>query len=161
MNPEDNKQIQEARAYTDQMIQDHVHDGNLAQAIDGSDIFDLRRYVLHRIIDSGTSNTAATSIGGDFVWPFGGQIVEVGATVDTAGVTGTMVIDINNGGTTILSTKINIDTTEKTSRTAATAEVVSNAVFAEGDIYTFDVDTIQTTAAKGLTIFFSVLVTTQ
>ena len=48
--------------------------------------------------------------------------------------------------------KITIDSTEKSSRTAATAPGITTSAVAVGDILTFDIDAIQTTAALGLTI---------
>lgn len=150
MNP-----IQEA-------IHEHIHDGNFSQRIRALDIFDLRRFILYRIVGPTTSDTVATSVGGDFVMPFSGVVLEVGATVDTAGTTGTMQIDINNNTASILTTKITLDSTEKTSRTAAILPVIDQTManFKTGDIFTFDVDTVQTTPAMGLTIYMDVVVTT-
>lgn len=114
------------------------------------------RYVLYRILDPTTNNATGTTIGGDFVMPFGGTIEEVGATVDTAGTTGTLTVDINKNTNTIISTKITVDSAEKTSRTAATPYVLSVRGFNKGDIFTFDVDAVHTTPAKGITIFMRV-----
>ena len=124
-------------------------------------IINTRRFILYRLLSPLSNNTATTTVGGDFVMPFPGYILEVGATVDTAGTTGTMTIDINKNGTTILPTKITIDSGEKTSRTAATLPAINPATknFIVGDIFTFDVDAIQTTAAKGLTAYMNVVTT--
>lgn len=120
-------------------------------------IINTRKHIIYVLVPSANSNTATTTIGGDFVMPFNGYITEVGATVDTAGTTGTMQIDINKNGTSILTTKITIDSTEKTSRTAATPPVIDTSLksFSIGDIFTFDVDTVQSTVAKGLKIFIN------
>lgn len=135
----------------------HTHNGS-----DGSPYLDeaisirnTRKNIIVILVDSITSITATTTLGGDFVMPFNGYFTEVGATVDTAGTTGTMTIDINKNGTTILPTKITIDSGEKTSRTAATPPVLSatSKNFVIGDIITFDVDAIHTTAAKGLKMY--------
>jgi hypothetical protein len=48
---------------------------------------------------------------------------------------------INNNGTSILSTKITIDPTEKTSDTAATPPVISAAGVSAWDELSFDIDT--------------------
>jgi len=110
------------------------------------------KYFLYRVLGNTTDNATGTAIGGDLELPFTGTITEVGAWVDTAGVTGVQTIDINLNGTTVISTKITIDSTEKSSRTAAAAPVISVTAVTAGDIITVDVDGIQTTAAKGLTV---------
>ena len=110
------------------------------------------RYVLYRVLGSATSHTVSTAVGGDLEVPFTGTITNVGVFFDTAGVTGLSTVDINKAGTTILSTKITVDSTEKTSRTAVTAPVISVSAVTAGDILTFDIDGISTTAALGLTI---------
>lgn len=115
------------------------------------------RFLIYRAVDSATNNAIGTTYGGDLVLPFAGTIVDIGATVDTAGTTGLMTVDVNKNGTTLMSaTKITLDSTEKTSRTAATAPVLTTTALAVGDIITVDVDGIQTTPAKGLTIFITV-----
>jgi hypothetical protein len=110
------------------------------------------RYVYYRIVEATTDTAIATTKGGDFECPFTGTITEVGAYVDTAGTTNLTTVDINKNGTTIISTKITIDSTEKSSRTAATPAVISVSSITAGDLLTFDIDAVQTTAAKGLTV---------
>lgn len=118
------------------------------------------RYVLYRILDSGTDVTTGTTKGGDFEFPFTGTITAVGGFVDTAGTTGTMVVDINKAGSTIMTTnKLSFDSTEKTTRTAATQPTLTTTAITAGDILTFDIDTIQTTPAKGLTVRLEVRLT--
>lgn len=113
----------------------------------------LLKQVQIRIVAKDTDCAAATSVGGDFECPLTGTIEEVGAYVDTAGTTGTMTVDINKAGTTIMTTnKVTIDSTEKSSRTAATSPGITTSSITAGDILTFDIDAVHTTAAKGLTI---------
>ena len=91
--------------------------------------------------------------GGDLELPFTGTITEIGAYCDTAGTTGTATIDVNLGGTTIMTTnKISIETTEKSSRDATTQPGLTTTAVTAGNILTCDIDAIQTTAGKGLTI---------
>jgi hypothetical protein len=52
--------------------------------------------------------------------PYAFTVTDVRASVNTAPTGSTILIDINEGGTTILSTKLMIDASEKTSTTAAT-----------------------------------------
>jgi hypothetical protein len=118
------------------------------------------RYIALRLVEKTTNVAAASGVGGDFEFPFTGVITEVGAFVDTAGTTNLMTVDIHKGGTTIMTTnKITLDSTEKTSRTAATAPALTTTAVTAGDIFTFDIDGIQTTPAKGLTIWMAVRMT--
>lgn len=120
----------------------------------------VNRFVLYRVLAPTTTDAVGTVVGGDFVMPFTGALTSVGATVDTAGTTGTTQFDIKKNGSSILSTKITLDSTEKTSRTAATPPVISSTTFSTGDIYTFNIDTVQTTPALGLTFFLNATQTT-
>ena len=61
-------------------------------------------------------------------------------------------VDINEGGTTILSTKITIDNGEKTSTTAATPPVISDSALADDAEITVDIDQIGDGTAKGLKV---------
>lgn len=116
------------------------------------------RTVLIRVVDSATNVATGTVIGGDVEIPITGVIASIGAYVDTAGTTGTMTIDVNKNGTTLMSaTKITIDSTEKSSRTAATAPVLTTTTITTGDIITIDIDAIQTTPAKGLTVRLEII----
>lgn len=88
----------------------------------------------------------------------GMNITAVGAYVFTAGTTNTTDIQIRNvtQAADILSTKITIDSTEVSSRTAATPAVINTSEddLQTGDRLAIDVDAVHTTAAKGLTVWF-------
>lgn len=88
----------------------------------------------------------------------GMDITAVGAYVFTAGTTNTTDIQIRNvtDSVDILSTKITIDSTEKSSRTGATPAVIDATKddIVTGDLLAIDVDAVSTTAAKGLTVWF-------
>lgn len=144
--------------YNVSMIPAHVHNGADSLRVDFSSLANKTRFVLYRIVPPTTDTTVANIVGGDFVMPFAGFVTEVGATVDTAGTTGLTTVDINKNGSTILKTKVTIDSSEKTSRTAVTPSTVDATVqaFSIGDIFTFDVDVINTTPAKGLTVFIDI-----
>lgn len=110
------------------------------------------RYMVIKVIESATDVSTGTTLGGDFECPITGTIVSIGAWNDTAGTTGTAIYDVNLGGATIMTTnKIQIETTEKSSRTATTQPTLTTTAVTAGDIFTFDCDTAQTTKAKGLT----------
>lgn len=115
---------------------------------------ELKRFMV-QLLDSDTDQTTGTTKGGDFrISNRAITVKAVGAYVDTAGVTGTCTVDINEAGTTILSTKITIDSTEKSSETAATPPVISDSAIAADAIVTIDVDAIHSgTAAKGLKVW--------
>jgi hypothetical protein len=111
------------------------------------------RWLYVRCCDSATNLSTGNTKGGDVEAPFTGTITEIGAWVDTAGATGTLTVDVNKGGTTLMtSNKITIDTLEKSSRTAAVAPALTTTAINAGDIVTVDIDTIHTIAAKGLTV---------
>lgn len=75
----------------------------------------------------------------------------VSASLLTAASAGTVTVDINKNGATLLTTKLTIDATEKTSATAATAAVIDVttgvADIADDDEITVDIDDAGTDAA--------------
>lgn len=87
-----------------------------------------------------------------FRMPFAMTLTAVRASLSTASSSGTPTFDINEGGTTILSTKITVDANEKTSVTAATAPVISDSALADDAEMTIDVD-VAGTGAKGAKIY--------
>lgn len=114
---------------------------------------ELKRFMV-RLLANTTDTATGTSIGGDYrISNRAITVKAVGAYVDTAGTTNTTTIDINEAGSTILSTKITIDSTEKSSETAATPPVISDTAIAADAVVTFDIDAINTTPAKGLTVW--------
>lgn len=82
-----------------------------------------------------------------FRMPYAFTLTSVRASLTTASTSGTPTFDINENGTSILSTKLTIDATEKTSTTAATAVVISDAALADDAEITIDVDVAGTGAA--------------
>lgn len=72
----------------------------------------------------------------------------VRASVNTAPTDATIIVDINVTGTgSILSTKLTIDATEKTSTTAAVPPVISSATIADDAEITIDIDQVGSTIA--------------
>lgn len=97
------------------------------------------------IIASSDETTALTTGTGKltFRMPYAFTLTDVRATLTTAGGTsGTTTIDINESGTSVLSTKITIDNTEKTSTTAVTAPVISDTALADDSEITIDIDAV-------------------
>lgn len=88
-----------------------------------------------------------------FRMPYAMTLTAVRANLKTAQSSGSIfTVDINDGGTTILSTKLTIDNGEKTSSTAATAAVISDTALADDAEITVDIDQIGDGTAKGLKI---------
>lgn len=79
--------------------------------------------------------------------PYAFTLTGVRASVTTAPTGSVLTVDINEGGTTILSTKITIDATEKTSTTAATPPVISDTALTDDAEITIDIDTVGSTIA--------------
>jgi len=88
-----------------------------------------------------------------FRMPAAGTLTAVRASVTTAPAGSALVVDINEAGTSVLSTKLSIDATEKTSTTAAAAAVISDSALAADAEITIDIDQIgSTTAGTGLKV---------
>lgn len=88
-----------------------------------------------------------------FRMPYAMTLAEVRASLTTAQASGsTFTVDINEDGASILSTKLTIDNTEKTSTTATTPAVISDTALADDAEITVDIDQIGDGTAKGLKI---------
>lgn len=105
------------------------------------------------VSDEVTSLSAgATKI--TFRMPYAFTLTGVRGSLTTAQSSGNIfTVDINEGGSTILSTKLTIDNSEKTSTTAATAAVISDTSLADDAEMTIDIDQIGDGTAKGLKIY--------
>jgi hypothetical protein len=88
-----------------------------------------------------------------FRMPYAMTVTAVRASLTTAQASGSIfTVDINESGASILSTKLTIDNTEKTSTTAATPAVISDTALADDAEITIDIDQIGDGTAKGLKI---------
>ena len=100
-----------------------------------------------------TTNLAQGTAKASFHMPFAMTLTAVKANCTTAPTGATIIVDINEAGSTILSTKLSIDASELTSSTAASAAVISDTALANDALITFDIDQIGSTAAgKGLKV---------
>jgi len=100
-----------------------------------------------------TTNLTTGTAKASFHMPYAMTLYAVKATVNTAPTGATIVVDINEAGSTVLSTKLSIDASEFTSTSAATAAVISDAALASDALITFDIDQIGSSAAgKGLKV---------
>lgn len=103
--------------------------------------------------DEDTALSAGTGVR-TFRMPKAMTLTAVRASLNSACTTGTFTVDINEGGTTILSTKLTIDATETTSTTAATAVVISDSALADDALITIDIDDAGDGTATGLKVAF-------
>jgi hypothetical protein len=89
-----------------------------------------------------------------FRTPYAFTLTGVRASVTTAPTGATLLtVDVNKNGTTVLSTKLTFDASEKTTTTAATPAVISVPSFADDDEISIDIDAIGSTiAGAGLKI---------
>jgi len=102
--------------------------------------------------DEATALTTGTNKA-RFRMPFAGTLTAVKASVNTAPVGSTLVVDINESGTSVLSTKLSIDASETTSATAAVPAVISDSALADDSIISVDIDQIGSgTAGEGLKV---------
>jgi len=91
--------------------------------------------------------------------PYAFTVSAVRASVNVAPTGSVITVDINEAGTTILSTKLTIDAGETSSLTAATAPVISDTSLANDAIIGIDIDGIGSSlAGAGLKV---VLIGTQ
>ena len=117
---------------------------------DGDDLYMVQPVACSDLTTALTTGTTK----GYVAFPYAITVTGVYASVLTAPTGATLTVDINDGGTTILSTKITIDISEKTSGTAATAAVISDTAIAANAEVTIDIDQIgSTVAGAGLIVW--------
>jgi hypothetical protein len=116
----------------------------------------LGRNPLESLVIAVSDETTALTTGTakvTFRMPCAAVIEEVRASLSTAQASGSIfTVDVNESGTTIISTKLTIDNTEKTTTTAATPPVISDANIADDAEMTIDIDQIGDGSAKGLKV---------
>ena len=122
------------------------------------------RYLVFNLVAPDSDVETGTNLGGEITIPFSGTILQddstkqwLMATNSTAGTIGTMVVDININGSTIMNTnKLDIETGEKSTEDATTQPDLTTTNLNIGDIITIDIDSVHTTPAKGLTVYVAV-----
>ena len=101
-----------------------------------------------------TTALATATAQATFHMPYAFTLTNVKAGLTTAPVGSVFTVDINEAGSTILSTKLTIDAAEKTSGTAATAAVISDTSLADNALMTVDIDGVgSSTAGAGLKVY--------
>lgn len=107
--------------------------------------------IVESIIIAAGDETSALTTGAakvTFRMPYAFTLTAVRASLTTAQTTGSILtVDINENGTSILSTKLTIDNGEKTSTTAAAAPVISDSSLGDDAEITIDIDQVGTGGA--------------
>ena len=139
-----------ARTYT---FQDR--DGTIADNTDLAAKLNTSSYL--RTLVTACSDEVTSLVAGTskvtFRMPYSMTLTTVRASLATAQTSGAIfTVDIKKNGASILSTKITIDNTEKTSVTAVTPPVLSSSVLADDDEITVDISQVGDGTAKGLKI---------
>ena len=94
------------------------------------------------------SETDALAIDSGYIHfraPFAFTLTEVRASVATMPTGNKLIFDLNEGGSSVLSTKLSIDNSETTSEDASTPYVISDSSIADDALMTFDIDQVGTT----------------
>lgn len=102
--------------------------------------------------DETTALTTGTKL--QFNFPFDATITDVQAYVNDSTTGDTLIVDINEDGVSILTTKLHIDPSEKKSSLSSTAVVIGDADIARGAEITIDIDRIGSSeAGAGLKVY--------
>lgn len=120
----------------------------------GAKVADLRLSPIGVAVSDETTALTTGTAKVTFRMPFAFTLTAVRASVTTAPTGSVLTVDINEAGASILSTKITIDASEKTSTTAATPPVISDTALADDAEITVDIDTVgSTVAGAGLKVW--------
>jgi len=95
--------------------------------------------------DELTALTTGTKM--TFRMPHGMTLSEVRCSVSTAPTGSVLTVDINDSGSSVLSTKLTIDIGEKSSTTSSIPPVISQIALVDDTEITIDIDTIGSTIA--------------
>jgi hypothetical protein len=101
------------------------------------------------VIPVGDESTALTTGTNKvrFRLPFAATLLAVRANVNTAPTGSTLIVDVNEAGTSVLGTKLSIDATETSSTTAASAATITDSNLADDAEVSIDIDQIGSTVA--------------
>ena len=125
-----------------------------ADTVGGTSLLDeaLEETVTLELVGSGSLPASQTGAA-VFRMPYGALLTEVRAGLNSgSNATSAISIDINESGTSILSTPLTIDAGESSSTTAATAAVISDPAIADDALITIDIDSADTGDSGPLTV---------
>lgn len=91
-----------------------------------------------------------------FHMPFAMTLTDIQAGVVTAPTGAALVVDVNEAGSTLMTTnKLTIDVSELSTHTAATPPALTDTALAKGALITIDIDTVgSSVAGAGLKVYF-------
>ena len=120
-----------------------------------SDITANKSVVISFAISDETTDIATGTENLTMRMPHGMTLTDVRASVTTAPVGSTIIVDVNQNGTSIFTTDLlSIDAGEKTSTTAATSAYITTSALTDDAEITIDIDQVgSTTAGSGLKIY--------
>jgi hypothetical protein len=96
---------------------------------------------------------STTGVKTTFRMPYGFTLTDIKASLTTA-TSGTFTVDVLLSGSSILSTPLTFDATEKTTNTAATQPVISTSALTDDGEVTIDVTNVGGGTATGLKVTF-------
>lgn len=115
---------------------------------------DLAKIELAYACSDETSNLTVGNLI-SFRMPFGFILSEIRASVNDAPTVSSLIVDIKEGGVSIFSTLLSIDTTELTSVTATNPAVISDVNLSDDSLITISTTQIGSgNTGKGLKIVF-------
>ena len=147
-----------AVAATDLMVISEVSGASyVTKSVTGANIKSLAQSGLPVVIQAAASDESTALTTGSakvtFRMPYAMTLTAVRASLSTAQASGSIfTVDVNQGGSSIISTKITIDNTEKTSTTAAAPPVISTSALTDDAEITIDIDQIGNGTAAGLKV---------
>ena len=120
-----------------------------------SDITANKSRVISFAVSDETTDIATGTENLTIRMPHGMTLTEVRASVTTAPVGSTIIIDVNQNGSSIFTTDLlSIDASEKTSTSAATSANITTSALTDDAEITIDIDQVgSTTAGSGLKIY--------
>lgn len=130
-------------------------DTSLLYVYDGSSWHITSRHVIAIAAGDETSDLTTGASKAVFRMPYAMTLLDVRASVTTAPTGADLVVDINETGASVLdSNKLTVDAGEKTSTTASTPAVITDADLADDAEITVDIDQIgSTVAGTGLKVY--------
>lgn len=129
-------------------------DGQVLKMVSGAQSYAFPTQCFGVAISDETTNLTTGTAKATIHMPYAFTLTDVKAGLSVAQTAGSILtFDINEAGVSILSTKLTIDNSEKTSATAATPPVISDASLADNAEITFDIDQVGTPLAKGAKIY--------
>lgn len=118
---------------------------------------DLAKAVPQSIVLVCSDETTALTAGTNklrFRMPYAFALTDIRASLSVAQATGSIfTVDVNESGVSVISTKLTIDNTEKTSTSAAALPVISDPNLANDAEMSVDIDQIGDGTAKGLKVY--------